>query len=150
VKTSDKVIVRANWPCRVLTVVIAGVHTKIAAADFFVVPTITYRLMFVLVILNHQRRRVTHVAVTAHPTRRGPPNNSARRFPEETARRYLIHDRDHAFASLPATASGMGIEELSLAKGSPQPRPIAPPTLGPVIAIPQVGGLHYHYDRRAA
>jgi hypothetical protein len=30
------------------------------------------------------------------------------------------------------------------------PRPIAPPTLGPIIAIPQVGGLHYRYDRRAA
>jgi putative transposase len=39
---------------------------------------------------------------------------------------------------------------LSLAKDSPQPRPIAPPTLGPVVAIPQVGGLHHRYDRRAA
>jgi hypothetical protein len=39
---------------------------------------------------------------------------------------------------------------LSLAKDSPQPRPIAPPALGPVIAISQVGGLHHRYDRRAA
>ena len=39
---------------------------------------------------------------------------------------------------------------LSLAKDSPQPRPIAPPTLGPVVASPQVGGLHHRYDRRAA
>ena len=39
---------------------------------------------------------------------------------------------------------------LSLAKDSPQPRPIAPPTIGPVVAIPQVGGLHHRYDRRAA
>jgi putative transposase len=39
---------------------------------------------------------------------------------------------------------------LSLAKDSPHPRPIAPPTLGAVVAVPQVGGLHHRYDRRAA
>jgi putative transposase len=38
---------------------------QITAADFFVVPTVTYRLLFVLVILAHQRRRIVHVAVTA-------------------------------------------------------------------------------------
>src|SRR5262249_30214828 len=41
---------------------------QIAAADFFVVPTATCRLLFVLVILAHERRRVVHVAVTEHPT----------------------------------------------------------------------------------
>jgi len=41
---------------------------QIVAADFFVVPTVTYRLLFVLVILAHRRRDVVHVAVTAHPT----------------------------------------------------------------------------------
>jgi hypothetical protein len=40
----------------------------LAAADFFVVPTVTYRLLFVLVILAHERRRIVHVAVTEHPT----------------------------------------------------------------------------------
>jgi hypothetical protein len=39
---------------------------QIVAADFFVVPTVTYRLLFVLVILAHQRRRIVHVAVIAH------------------------------------------------------------------------------------
>ena len=39
---------------------------------------------------------------------------------------------------------------LSLAKDSPQPRPVAPPTAGPVVVIPQVGGLHHRYERRAA
>ena len=177
---------------------------QIAAADFFVVPTITYRLLFLLVILDHRRRRVTHVAVTAHPTSAWTAQQLREAFPEDTAPRYLIHDRDHAFASLPATASGMGIEELrtaprspwqnayaerligsirrecldhvivvnetglvrvlgrylayyhhsrthlSLAKDSPHPRPIAPLPLGRVVAIPQVGGLHHRYDRRAA
>ena len=39
---------------------------------------------------------------------------------------------------------------LSLAKDSPQPRTIAPPTRGPIVATPQVGDLHHRYDRRAA
>jgi len=39
---------------------------------------------------------------------------------------------------------------LSLDKDSPEPRPIAPPTCGPVVVSPQVGGLHHRYDRRAA
>jgi putative transposase len=53
---------------------------QIVAADFFVVPTATDRLLFVLVLLAHDRRRIRHVAVTAQPTRRGRPNNFARRF----------------------------------------------------------------------
>jgi len=40
---------------------------QIVAADFFVVPTVTYRLLFVLVLLAHDRRRIRHIAVTAHP-----------------------------------------------------------------------------------
>jgi hypothetical protein len=39
---------------------------------------------------------------------------------------------------------------LSLAKDSPRPRAIAPPSSGQIVATPQVGGLHHRYDRRAA
>jgi putative transposase len=53
---------------------------QIAAADFFVVPTATYRLLFVLVILAHERRRVVHVAVTHHPTAAWTAQHCARRF----------------------------------------------------------------------
>jgi putative transposase len=42
--------------------------SQIMAADLFVVPTVTFRLLFVLVILAHDRRRIVHVAVTEHPT----------------------------------------------------------------------------------
>jgi hypothetical protein len=41
---------------------------QIMAADFFVVPTVTFRLLFVLVILQHDRWGIVHVAVTDHPT----------------------------------------------------------------------------------
>jgi hypothetical protein len=39
---------------------------------------------------------------------------------------------------------------LGLAKDAPIPRPVQPPSLGRVIALPQVGGLHHRYERRAA
>jgi len=177
---------------------------QIMAADFFVVPTVTYRLLFVLVILAHHCRRIVHVAVTAHPTAAWTAQQLREAFPEDAAPRYLLHDRDHAFGAAAATAAGMGIQEirsaprspwqnayaervigsirrecldhvivlnetglsrvltgylayyhqsrthLSLAKDSPHPRSVSPPTLGPVVAMPQVGGLHHRYDRRAA
>jgi len=53
---------------------------QIMAADFIVVPTATRRLLVVLVILAHERRRVIHIAVTDRPTARGPRNSSARPF----------------------------------------------------------------------
>jgi putative transposase len=169
---------------------------QIVAADFFVVPTATYRLLFVLVLLAHDRRRIRHVAVTAHPTAAWTAQQLREAFPWDEAPRYLIHDRDQAFASPGATA--MGIEEvltaphapwqnafverfigsarrecfdhvivlqlmtlycsyhersrthLSLDKDTPIPRPVTPPGDGAVVAIPEVGGLHHRYERRAA
>ncbi len=91
---------------------------QIVAADFFVAPTVTYRLLFVLVILAHHRRRV-HVAPTAHPTAFWTAQQFREAFPEDTAPRYLMYDRDHTFASLAATASGMGIQTLRTAPRSP-------------------------------
>jgi hypothetical protein len=41
---------------------------QMMAADFVVVPTTIGRLLFVLIMLAHDRRRIVHVAVTAHPT----------------------------------------------------------------------------------
>ena len=39
---------------------------------------------------------------------------------------------------------------LALEKDSPEPRPIQPPDTGRIITIPEVGGLHHRYKRRAA
>ena len=92
---------------------------QIAAADFFVVPTATCRLLFVLVILAHERRRVVHVAVTAHPTAAWTAQQLREAFPCDHAPRYLIHDRDSAFHAWRTTAEAMGIEEVLTAPRSP-------------------------------
>ena len=92
---------------------------QIVAADFFVVPTATYRLLFVLVLLAHDRRRIRHVAVTAHPTAAWTAQQLREAFPWDEVPRYLIHDRDHAFDRLGATAKAMGIEEVLTAPRAP-------------------------------
>jgi putative transposase len=61
---------------------------QIVAADFFVVPTATYRLLFVLVLLAHDRRRIRHVAVTAHPTAAWTAPQLREAFPWDEAPRH--------------------------------------------------------------
>ena len=84
------------------------------AADLFVVPTVTFRLLFVLVILAHDRRRIVHVAVTAHPTAVWTAQQLRNAFPENEAPRYLVHDRDSVFAHVATTLEGMDIQEERL------------------------------------
>lgn len=92
---------------------------QMMAADFFVVPTATCRLLFVLVILAHERRRVVHVAVTGHPTAAWTAQQLREAFPWDHAPRYLLRDRDHAFDGWAITAKAMGIEEILAAPRSP-------------------------------
>jgi putative transposase len=89
------------------------------AADLFVVPTVTFRLLFVLVILAHSRRRVVHVAVTEHPTAAWTAQQLRNAFPENEAPGYLLHDRDAVFADVAATIAGMNIQTVRTAPRSP-------------------------------
>jgi transposase InsO family protein len=92
---------------------------QVIAADFFVVPTATCRLLFVLVILAHERRRVVHVAVTEHPTAAWTAQQLREAFPWDHSPRYLLRDRDHAFHAWANTATAMDIQELLTAPRSP-------------------------------
>jgi putative transposase len=92
---------------------------QIMAADFFVVPTVTYRLLFVLVILAHDRRRIVHVSVTDHPTAAWTAQQLRNAFPEDQAPRYLLHDRDAAFTDVMSTIAAMQIHEVVTAPRSP-------------------------------
>jgi hypothetical protein len=76
------------------------------AADLFVVPTVTFRLLFVLVILAHDRRRIIHADVTAHPTAGWIAQQLRNAFPADQAPRYLVHDGDGAFADAATTTAG--------------------------------------------
>jgi transposase InsO family protein len=92
---------------------------QIAAADFFVVPTATCRLLFVLVILAHERRRVVHVCVTDHPTAAWTAQQLREAFPWNNAPRDLVRDRDSVFHAWASTAQAMEIHEVVTAARSP-------------------------------
>jgi putative transposase len=177
--------------------------SQLASIDFFTVPTIWFEVLFVFVVLAHDRRRVLHFNVTAHPTAAWTAQQILEAFPFETAPKYLLRDRDALYGFvLRQQIEGLGITEvlgaprspwqrayvermigsirrdcldhvivfeesslhrilgryldyyhdsrthLSLDKDAPTPRPVQP--AGRIVALPQLGGLHHRYERRAA
>jgi putative transposase len=177
----------------------------LVALDFFVVPTVTHKVLFVLVILAHERRRVVHVHVTEHPTAAWTAQQVVETLPWHAAPRYLLRDRDHSYgASFRQRLQHMGIEEVVIAPRSPRrnpsverligsirrecldhvivlharhlrrllteyfrydhywrthralamdcpmPRLVQRPEVGLIREVPDVGGLHRHYERQAA
>ena len=71
------------------------IHTAhIAAIDLFVIPTIGFKLLYGLVILRLERRRLVWINVTAHPTAEWIARQITEAFPRDEAPRYLIRDRD--------------------------------------------------------
>jgi transposase InsO family protein len=181
-------------------------HVKtLVSVDFFTVPTIRFQVLYVFLALAHERRRVVHFNVTAHPTAEWTAQQLREAFPFDRIPRYLLRDRDQIFGddfrrqvrdmkirevlSAPRSPWQRGYIErvigsirrecldhvivfnegglrrtlsiyfsyyhetrphLSLEKDAPEPRPVQPPEFGRVVAIPQVGGLHHRYERRAA
>src|SRR3979411_1038226 len=74
----------------------------IGAMDFLIVPTVGLRLLFVLVILRHQRRRLISLTVTAHPTAEWIARQVTEAFPWDEAPDYLIRDRDASYGQVVA------------------------------------------------
>src|SRR6266498_149290 len=73
--------------------------TDIAAIDMFVVATATFRLLYALIVLGHDRRRVIHFDVTQNPTQVWLSRQMTEAFPWDTAPRYLLRDRDASYGS---------------------------------------------------
>jgi len=178
---------------------------QFASCDFFTVPTATFRVLFVFVVLSHARRRILHVNVTAHPTAAWTAQQIREAFPWDSTPRFLLRDRDSIYGSaVRRTVQGIGLEEvltaprapwqnpfaerligslrreyldhvivwnerslrrhlsrylvhyhafpthLGLAKDAPISRPVQPLSADAIVEVAHVGGLHHHYERRAA
>lgn len=74
-------------------------HKEIWAMDFFVVPTLTFRMLFVLVIINHDSRKIEHFGVTYNPNSIWLKQQLREATPYEHKPKYLIHDNDPVFRS---------------------------------------------------
>jgi putative transposase len=96
-------------------------HTGgIAAMDFFVVPTVTARLLYVLVVLNHERRKIVHFNITDAPAAAWTAQQIINAFPYDTAPEYLLRDRDSIYGSIfVQRVAGMGIKQKLISPRSP-------------------------------
>ena len=92
----------------------------IAAMDLFVVPTIAFIQLYILVIVRLARRELVWVSVTRYPTAEWVARQVTEAFPWDEAPRYLIHDRDRIFGSVfTRRLRAMGIRDKPIAPGSP-------------------------------
>ena len=96
-------------------------HTKdLVSCDFFVVPTVFFRVLFVFVILSQDRRRPVHVAVTEYPAAAWTAHRLLEAFPWDTAPRYLLRDRDGSYGEKFREATEwLGIREVVTRPQSP-------------------------------
>ncbi len=177
----------------------------LVSIDFLIVPTIRFKLLYVLIVLAHSRRKVLHFNVTENPTALWTAQQIVEAFPWDSAPTYLLRDRDAIYGgAFQKRIHGMGIEpilsaprspwqnpfverligtlrrdcldhvialnarhlrrvvagyldyyhdwrtHLSLSMDAPHPRIVHPPERGRVVAFPELGGLHHHYERLAA
>jgi putative transposase len=96
---------------------------SLVSIDFFTVPTIRFQVLYVFLVLVHERRRIVHVAVTAHPTAEWTAHQLLEAFPWETAPRYLLRDRDRIFGhEFVDQVKAMGIQQVLSAPRSPWQR----------------------------
>ena len=101
--------------------------------DFFTVPTAKFRILFVLVILSHSRRRVVHFNVTAHPTANWTAQQIIEAFPWDTAPKYLLRDRDSIYgANFRQRLKNMDIKEVVTAPRSPWQNPFVERLVGSI------------------
>lgn len=92
----------------------------IAAMDLFVVVTVTFRMLYVLFVIRHDRREIVHFNVTQHPTAAWIVQQIGEAFPYDTAPRYLIFDRDSTFsAEVVAAVKAVGAKPTRTAFRAP-------------------------------
>ena len=92
----------------------------IASMDLFVIPTISFRLLYGLLILQHGRRELLWIGVTPHPTAEWIARQLTEAYGWQRTPRYIIRDRDRAYGqALLSRLRAMGIRDRPIAVRSP-------------------------------
>src|SRR5438132_1522202 len=103
------------------------------ALDFFTVPTATFRVLFVLVVLSHGRRRLRHFNITEHPTAEWTARQLIEACGPEDSPRYLIRDRDQVYGErFSRQAKMLDIRETVIAPRSPWQNAYAERVIGSI------------------
>lgn len=130
--TVSKYMVRLRKPPSQTWRTFLSNHTEcLAAMDFFTVPTAGFRVLYVFIVLNHDRRQVAHFNVTEHPTARWTAQQLTEAFPFDTAPGYLLRDRDAIYGEkVQRRIRSLGIEEVVTAPRSPWQNPFCERVIG--------------------
>jgi transposase InsO family protein len=125
-------------------------HVKaLVSVDFFTVPSIRFQVLYVFLVLAHERRRVVHFNVTAHPTAAWAAQQLREACPFDQVR-YLLRDRDQIFgAEFRRQVRDMQIQEVLLAPQSPWQRACVERVIGSIrrecldhVIVFNEAGLH--------
>jgi len=130
--TVEKYRIRANGSPSPTWKTFLENHVKeLVSIDFFVVPTVKFQILYVLIVLAHERRRIVHFNVTAHPTAQWTAQQMVEAFPFDTAPRYLIRDRDGIYGDVfRRRVRSLDMEEVITAPRSPWQNPYAERVIG--------------------
>jgi hypothetical protein len=97
---------------------------NLVAIDMFVVATAAFRILYTLIVLGHDRRKVIHFEVTENPTQDWLARQMTEAFPWDTAPRYLLRDRDASYGgAFRYRVKAMGINDIVTAPRSPWQNP---------------------------
>ena len=109
-------------------------HVKdLVSVDFFTLPTATFRVLFVFIVLRHDRRRILHFNVTEHPTAEWSAQQIVDAFPWDSAPRFMLRDRDGIYgAYFKRRVAGLGIQQVLTAPRSPWQSPYVERVIGSV------------------
>ena len=124
---------RQNPPSQTWQTFLENHADCIAGIDFFTVPTATFRILYVFIVLSHDRRHIVHFNVTAHPTAQWTAQQLFEAFPFDFAPRYLLRDRDAIYGDMvQRRINSLGIEEVVTAPRSPWQNPFCERVIGSI------------------
>jgi transposase InsO family protein len=105
----------------------------LVSIDFFTLPTATFRILFVFIILRHDRRRIVHFNITEHPSAEWTAQQIVDAFPWDTAPRYMLRDRDGIYGPyFKRRVAGLDIEQVPTAPRSPWQSPYVERVIGSI------------------
>jgi putative transposase len=124
---------RRRPPSQTWRTFLANHVASLVSMDFFTVPTLTGRVLFVLVLLSHHRRRIVHLRITEHPTAAWAAQQIIEAFPDDTAPRWLLRDRDAIYSdAFRRRVAGIGIREAISSPSSPWQNPYVERLIGSI------------------
>jgi putative transposase len=123
--TVSKYLVRRRMPpSQTWRTCLANHVGTLVSTDFFTVPTLLFKVLFVFVVMAHHRRRVVHVNVTETPTAQWTAQQLLEAFPWDIAPRYVLRDRDAVYGAVCSSPLRcLGIQEVQIAPRSPWQNP---------------------------